>query len=101
MGSRIDAEVIHLEAGEVLDIHDGAGLAVTCLGGTVWITQSHDPADVVLDRGQSFVLDRAGLALVSAPVAPAAIAVRAVARPASSTGAPAPHGPRGGRRAAA
>jgi hypothetical protein len=36
-----DAQV-HLETGELLDIHDGEGSLVTCLCGVVWITQSND-----------------------------------------------------------
>src|SRR5262245_56246219 len=59
---------LRLGAREVLNIRDGAGLAVKCLEGALWITQDGDLADVVLGEGQSFVLDRPGLALVSALV---------------------------------
>jgi hypothetical protein len=34
--------------------------------GTLWITQQGDTSDVVLERGQSFRLDRNGLALLHA-----------------------------------
>jgi hypothetical protein len=34
--------------------------------GTLWITQEDDPSDVVLERGESFQLDRDGLALLLA-----------------------------------
>jgi hypothetical protein len=72
--------IVRLEAGELLDVHDGEGLRVICVNGAVWITQSHDPRDVVLSSGQSFVLDRPGLALVSAPGAAATVAIRATGR---------------------
>lgn len=67
---------LHLEARQVIDIRDGQGLAVTCLGGDLWITQADDPEDVVLGAGESFVLDRPGLALVSSPVGPSMVMIR-------------------------
>jgi hypothetical protein len=67
---------VHLNNRELLDINDGRGLAVACLEGTVWITQSDDSRDIVIDAGQTFVLDKPGLALVAAPMGPATIAVR-------------------------
>jgi hypothetical protein len=69
----------HLEAHEVLHIHDGEGLLVKCLGGVLWITQSDDTDDIVIHAGQSFVLDRPGLALVSAPIGPADVVVQSAA----------------------
>src|SRR5580658_3762248 len=69
-----------LRAREVLDIRDGQGLAVRCLAGALWITQDGDTDDIVLKAGQCFVLDRPGLALVSAPVAPATVVIEAAAR---------------------
>ena len=64
---------IELKAHGLLDVHDGKGLTVTCVVGVVWITQSDDPRDVIVEAGESFVLDRPGLALVAAPVGPATI----------------------------
>jgi hypothetical protein len=66
---------IRLNTGELLDINDGEGLTVECLEGAVWITQSNDPRDIVLNAGQSFMLDRPGLALVCAAAGPARVAV--------------------------
>ena len=77
---RIDP-VIRLKSGELLDIEDGEGVAVTCVDGAIWVTQAHDPRDVVLENGESFVLDRPGLALVSAPAGAAAVRLRQAARP--------------------
>ncbi len=84
----VQDRVAHLGAGELLDIHDGEGLTVRCIDGAVWITQSHDPRDVVLRRGESFMIDRPGLTLVSAPGESAVIAVRAAAARHALTGPP-------------
>ena len=67
---------VRLNTGELFDINDGEGLTIECLKGAVWITQSNDPRDIVLDCGQSFMLDRPGLALVCAAGGPAVVAVR-------------------------
>jgi hypothetical protein len=69
-----------LRAREVLDIRNGQGLVVRCLAGALWITQDGDTDDVVVKAGQCFVLDRRGLALVSAPVAPATVVVERATR---------------------
>src|SRR5215831_20334970 len=66
---------VRLNTGQLLDIHDGEGFTVECLDGAVWITQSNDPRDIVLKSGQSFVLDKPGLALVCAAADPATVAV--------------------------
>jgi hypothetical protein len=68
--------LVHLNQRELLDINDGQGLAVACTAGTVWITQSDDPRDIVIRAGEAFVLDKQGLALVAAPVGPATITVQ-------------------------
>jgi hypothetical protein len=62
---------------EILDIRDGEGLVVSCLRGVLWITQSEDTDDIIVRPGESFVLDRHGLAIVSAPAGPADLTVRA------------------------
>jgi hypothetical protein len=72
-------ETHHLSARGVLDIRDGLGAQVRCLRGVLWITQSSDTDDIVIGAGQSFVLDRPGLALVSAPIGPADIIIQAAA----------------------
>jgi hypothetical protein len=66
---------VRLNTGELLDIDDGEGFTVECLDGAVWITQSNDPRDIVLKAGESFALDKPGLALVCAAAAPAMVAV--------------------------
>ena len=67
---------IHLKSREVLDIHDGKGLAVECLRGVLWITQSDDTDDIIVRGGETFVLDRDGLALISAPTGPADLVIQ-------------------------
>jgi hypothetical protein len=66
---------VRLKTGELLDINDGEGFAIECLEGAIWITQSNDPRDIVVKAGQSFVLDKPGLALVCAAAGPATVAV--------------------------
>ena len=72
---------VRLKTGELLDINDGEGLTVECLQGAVWITQSNDSRDIVLNRGQFFVLDKPGLALVCAAGGPATVAVAVSLQP--------------------
>lgn len=47
-------------------LFDQQGQRVSCLEGAVWITQHRDERDVILKAGQSFVLDKPGLAIVFA-----------------------------------
>ena len=79
MSSQLNATPRHLNAREVLDIRDGQGLRVKSLRGVLWITQSTDSEDIVVRDGQSFVLDRPGLALISAPIGPADIVIQRTA----------------------
>mgnify|MGYP003694165601 CR=1 FL=1 len=39
---------------------------VTCVSGVVWLTQAATTATCILQQGQSFILDRQGLAVVYA-----------------------------------
>lgn len=57
---------IVLKPATTLDIKDGLGLLITALCGAVWITQTGDHNDVILSRGDSFTLNRDGLAVISA-----------------------------------
>jgi len=76
MSGQIGKTPRHLGAREVLDIRNGQGLRVRCLHGVLWITQSNDTDDIVVRDGQSFVLDRPGLALISAPIGPADVIIQ-------------------------
>jgi len=67
---------VYLKARELLPIEDGTGLEVKSLGGDLWITQAGDPEDNIVHAGQSFVLDRPGLTLVTALLGPAMLIVQ-------------------------
>ncbi len=56
-----------------LEVLDGRGASVRCLLGSLWLTQDGDPRDVVLEAGDTFTLDRDGLAIIFA-TAPATVA---------------------------
>lgn len=56
---------IYLKKHQHLHMHDACGWTVHALAGTVWITQDGDTRDVVLEAGESFVLDRERTALLS------------------------------------
>jgi hypothetical protein len=62
----LEVRPIKLPARSVHRIEDGKGLQITSVAGTVWVTQSDDPRDIVLVRGHSFILDRKGVAVVFA-----------------------------------
>jgi Protein of unknown function (DUF2917) len=72
---------LRLNTGELFAISDGEGFTVTCLDGSVWITQSDDGRDIALIAGQAFVLDQPGLALVCAAAGPATLAIERSPQP--------------------
>jgi hypothetical protein len=76
LAAKAKSRPIRLDSGQLLEIHGGQGLELECREGAVWITQSNDPLDIVLAADESFVLEKSGLAIVSACGGPAAIAVR-------------------------
>ena len=57
---------IRLDVGQTLQVCDGVGTRIACHDGSVWITQESDLRDVLLDAGEVFTLDRAGMAVVQA-----------------------------------
>jgi DUF2917 family protein len=67
-GSGIGADrfSMQLGAGQEFRLHDAAGWTVACRSGSVWITQEADTRDMFLNAGDSFMLDRTGLALILA-----------------------------------
>lgn len=80
MCAQLDQMARHLNARQVLDIRNGQGLRVGCVRGVLWITQSNDSDDIIVQDGQSFVLDRPGLALISAPIGPADVIIQPASR---------------------
>ena len=70
----LEIQPIRLAARSVQRLDGAKGQQITCLGGVVWITQANDNRDIILSKGQSFIIDRKGLAVVFA-LKDAAIAV--------------------------
>jgi hypothetical protein len=67
---------VYLKERESLRLWDGVGVEVRCLLGSLWITEEGEREDTILDRGQSFVLDRQGLSLVTALGGPAMLVMQ-------------------------
>jgi Protein of unknown function (DUF2917) len=67
---------IHLKERESLRLQDGTGIEVRCLLGNLWITEEGEREDAIIGYGQSFVLDRPGLSLVTALGGPALVVVQ-------------------------
>jgi len=76
LAAKANSRPVRLDAGELFEIQGGRGIELECHEGAVWITQSNDPLDIVLTADESFVLEKRGLAIVSACGGPAAIAIR-------------------------
>ncbi|MBX9591092.1 MAG: DUF2917 domain-containing protein [Hyphomonadaceae bacterium] len=70
----LDIQPIRLPARSVQRVEGGKGRQITCLEGVVWITQAKDDRDIILTRGQSFIMDRKGLTVIFA-LKPAAVAI--------------------------
>lgn len=66
MNTQLEHALTPLAAGRLLRIEAGQGRAVAVYHGQVWITQERDRRDVILGDGESFTLDRPGLAIVQA-----------------------------------
>ena len=68
---------ITLAADQFVKLDEAVGVRLVSRCGSIWITQDGDSRDIVLEAGDSFVLDRAGPSIVQA-LGPA---VRAIAEP--------------------
>ena len=85
MNLELNHDGLCLKSRQVLKVRGGSGHTIICHSGAVWVTQDRDRRDIVLGAGESFALDRNGLALVQAleqsaiSIAPAAVSDRAVA----------------------
>jgi hypothetical protein len=81
---------IDLERDRLARLLQARGTRVECLEGNTWITLDGDPRDVVLSRGESFVVDSDAPVVVQAICGSAAVALLARApggpRPARTHG---------------
>lgn len=50
----------------LIKLREGAGWLVACHRGRLWITQENDVRDIIVEAGEPFVIERRGLALISA-----------------------------------
>jgi hypothetical protein len=64
MFEQIESDSIGLPRGRTLRIEDASGTLLHVWEGEVWVTQEGSTKDHVLIAGQSFRLDRDGMALV-------------------------------------
>src|SRR5262245_25116397 len=62
----LDIKPVRVPARGIHCIEAGRGLQITAISGKVWLTQAKDRRDLILTRGQSFILDRKGRAVVYA-----------------------------------
>jgi hypothetical protein len=58
--------VVELQQGEILPLERARGVRITAVEGTLWVTEEHDPMDVVLEAGESHAVETAGRTLVQA-----------------------------------
>ena len=80
MNIRLNTSPVCLAKSQAVTLTDAKGSLIRCLSGGLWITQDHDPRDIVLEPGESFTIDRAGPAIVWA-LAPSSVEVRAAEQP--------------------
>lgn len=66
MITELKSSFVQLDRRQFVELMDAAGVSVTCISGSLWITQHKEFADIVLGPGQSFVLDGRGKAVVQA-----------------------------------
>ena len=61
-----DFQALELPARAIHSIANGRGKQLTVTKGVVWLTQANDNRDVILSRGESFIIDRDGLTVAFA-----------------------------------
>jgi hypothetical protein len=59
-------KVWELAPGELVRLPEARGTTLRVTRGTLWITLQNDLRDIVLEAGDSYVIDRSGLTLVEA-----------------------------------
>lgn len=68
---------LSLQHNQLARVTDACGTRVDCVDGHAWITIDGDPRDIVLARGESFVVDSALPVIVHALQGPTAVALHA------------------------
>ena len=71
--------VIELQHGDILPLERASGVRLSCLEGTLWLTEEDAPVDVVLSAGESHDVEAKGRTLVQA-MAPSRLAVEAAGK---------------------
>jgi hypothetical protein len=71
--------VIELQHGDILPLERASGVRLSCLEGTLWLTEENAPMDVVLSAGDHYDVEAKGRTLVQA-MAPARLAVEAAGK---------------------
>lgn len=66
MASCESGTLIDLNDREAISLDDVRGATLRLLRGTLWVTQEHDPDDVVLRPGDNWVVERDGRTVVEA-----------------------------------
>lgn len=74
MNIELNQNGLCLKPKQLVKVRGGLGYSIACDSGSVWVTQDGDPRDVVLRAGESYTLEREGLAVVQA-LEPAAISI--------------------------
>ena len=58
--------VVELEQGDLLPLDSAKGVRISCVEGSLWLTEERGAADVVLQPGQSYEVEATGRTLVQA-----------------------------------
>jgi hypothetical protein len=66
MNNDLNLAVTTLQRNAVHRLADTRGLLVSCLSGSLWLTQEGDPRDTVLEAGDNALVERDGLTLLAA-----------------------------------
>lgn len=66
MNIELNQSGLCLKTKQVAKVRGAKGRSIVCHSGSVWVTQVGDARDIVLSAGDSFTLDREGLALLLA-----------------------------------
>ena len=62
----LEIQPFRLAARAVHRLEGAKGQQITSLDGVVWVTHANDNRDIILSKGQSFIIDRKGLTVVFA-----------------------------------